>query len=71
MTTEYNTINDTKKLQVADILSKREAIEGALADIQTERATSELAWKAKEQSLRTEQNRLTEELRTIRTATLA
>jgi len=71
MTTEYNTINDTKKLQVADILSKREAIEGALADIQTERATSELTWKAKEQSLRTEQNKLTEELRTIRTATLA
>ena len=52
MATIYDPIDDTKKLQVADILSKREAVEGALADIQTERATAELAWKAKEQLLR-------------------
>lgn len=70
MATIYDPIDDTKKLQVADILSKREAVEGALADIQTERATAELAWKAKEQLLRAESNKLTEELRTMRKATL-
>ena len=71
MKIQYDLIDDTKKLKVADIISKREAIEGALADIQTERATAELAWKAKEQSLRAESNKLTEELRNMRKATLA
>ena len=70
MTIEYDPIDDAKKLQVADILSKRESVEGALADIQTERATAEIGWKVKEQSLRTESNKLTEEIRQIRKATL-
>lgn len=70
MTITYDPIDDMKKMQVADILSKREAIEGALASIQTKRATAELVWKTKEQSLRTESNKLTEELRNMRKATL-
>ena len=70
MTIQYDPIDDTKKLQVVDIISKRESVEGALADIQTERATTELGWKAKEQSLKAEQNKLTEELRNMRTATM-
>ena len=70
MTIQYDPIDDTKKLQVADILSKRESVEGALADIQTERATAELGWKAKEQSLHAELNKLTEEIRKLRKATL-
>ena len=70
MTINYEELNDTKKLQVADILSKRESVEGALANIQTERATAEITWKAKEQSLRAESNKLTEELRKLRKATL-
>ena len=70
MTITYDSIDDVKKMQVADILSKRESIDGALADVQTERATAEIAWKAKEQSLKAEQNKLTEELRNMRTATM-
>jgi len=70
MTIVYDPIDDTKKMQVADILSKRESVEGALADIQTERATAELGWKAKEQSLQAELNKLTEEIRKLRKATL-
>ena len=70
MTIVYDPIDDTKKLQVADILSKRESVEGTLADIQTDRATAELAWKAKEQSLHAELNKLTEEIRNMRKATL-
>jgi len=70
MTIVYDPIDDTKKMQVADILSKRESVEGTLADIQTERATAELGWKAKEQSLRAEMNKLTEEIRKLRKATL-
>ena len=69
MTINYDEINDTKKMEVTDILSKREAVEGALADIQTERATVELGWKAKEQELQAESNRLTEQLRSMRKAT--
>ena len=70
MTITYDSIDDVKKMQVADILSKRESIDGALADVQTERAAAEIAWKAKEQSLKAEQNKLTEELRNMRTATM-
>jgi len=65
----YTDIDSTKKGQVTDLLSKREAVDSALADIQTERATAEVAWKHKEQELRAEQNRLTEELRKLRKAT--
>jgi len=70
MAIHYDVITDTAKLQVADILSKREAVEGTLADIQTERATAELARKGKEQELQAEMNKLTAEIRKLRTATL-
>ena len=71
MTIKYTDIDTATKGQVTDLLSKKEAIEALLADIQTERATAELTWKQKEQELRAEQNRLTGELRKLRTATLA
>ena len=70
MTISYGELDDTKKKQTTDLFSKREAIESLLADIQTERATAELGWAAKEQELRAEQNKLTEELRKLRKATL-
>jgi len=65
----YTDIDSTKKGQVKDLISKIEAIDSALADIQTKRATAEVGWKHKEQELRAEQNRLTEELRKLRKAT--
>ena len=70
MTIKYTDIDTETKEQVTDLLSKKEAIEALLANIRTERATAELAWKQKEQELRAEQNRLTGELRKLRTATL-
>ena len=70
MAISYTDIDDTIKSKITDLLSKKEAIEALLANIQTERATAELAWKQKEQKLRAEQNRLTGELRKLRTATL-
>lgn len=70
MTITYDPIDDPKKLQVADILSKKEAVDGALADIRTERATAELTWKAKEQTLQAEKNKLIQDMRNMRKATL-
>ena len=70
MTISYTDIDTVTKTQVTDLLSKKEAIDAVFADIQTERGTAELAWKQKEQELRAEQNRLTGELRKLRTATL-
>ena len=68
MTISYDELNETNKGKVTDLLSKREAVGAVLADIQTERATLEVAWAAKEQELRAEQNRLTEGLRKLRKA---
>lgn len=70
MTISYNEIDDIKKGQVTDLLSKREAIESLLADLQTERANQEAARALKEQELKREANIITEELRKLRKATL-
>jgi len=70
MTIKYDEIDDVKKKQVTDLLSKREAVESVLADLQTERATTDAIRIQKEQELKTELNRLTEELRKLRKAAL-
>jgi len=70
MTITYDDIDSTKRGQVTDLLSKRESIEGALADIQNERASMQAGWNVKEQELHAEVNRLTETIRKIRKATL-
>ena len=70
MAITYNELDDTKKKIVTDLLSKREAIESLLADIQTERANAEVARSQKEQKLNAELNRITEEIRKLRKATL-
>ena len=69
MAIKYDDLDDVKKGQVTDLLSKREAVDGALADIQTERASAEVGWAQREQELHAESNRLTEELRKLRKAT--
>jgi hypothetical protein len=70
MTIDYEDLNDAKKKEVTDFLSKREAIDAVLADLQTERAEAELVRTHKEQELKAEKNRLTGELRKLRKATL-
>lgn len=71
MAITYDDLTTAKKGQVTDLLSKREAVDAELANIQTERATADVAWTIKEQELKAEQNRLTEDLRKLRKATQA
>ena len=68
MKINYNSITDTQKLEIADVLSKLEAIDGALADIQTTRAAAEIGYATKEQALKAEKNVLLAAMRAIRTA---
>ena len=70
MAISYDELNESNKGKVTDLLSKREAINSALADIQTKRAAEDVIQAAKEQELHAENNRLTEELRKMRKATL-
>jgi VIT1/CCC1 family predicted Fe2+/Mn2+ transporter len=71
MAINYDEISDATKLIVADILSKRESIESELADIQTERALAQVAWDLREQELKAEVNKLTQEVRNVRKATVS
>ena len=66
----YNEINETNKGILTDLLSKKEAIDSLLADTQTERAGADVIRAQKEQKLHAESNRLTEEMRKLRTATM-
>lgn len=70
MKINYNSIADTQKLEVTNILSKIEAIDGALPDIQTTRAIVEIEYKNKEQTLKAEKNKLFGDVRLIRIAEL-
>lgn len=70
MAITYIEITDNQKLQVADIMQKIESIKGELADIQTARATAEIEWSADEQELRTEENKLLQDIRNVRKATV-
>ena len=70
MTINYNTVDDKIKLQSADLILKREAIDSALADIQTARAEAEVGYSVKEQALQAEKGRITEEIRKLQKATL-
>lgn len=70
MVITYDELDDAKKKQVTDLLSKREAIESLLVDLQTERAAADVIRSQKEQKLKAEQNRITEEIRKLRKATL-
>ena len=70
MTINYTDITDTQKLEVADLLLKIEALDAELADIQTERATGEIAYVAREQKFEAEKNAVVELLRKMRTATI-
>lgn len=66
----YNEIDDITKLNIIDIISKQESIKSELADVQTERAQNEVTFKNKEQTLQTEANKLTNDLRNLRKATM-
>ena len=66
----FTDLTQNQKLEVADLLQKQEAIDGLLADVQTERATAEQGWRDRENSLRTERMKVQMAVRGIRTATM-
>lgn len=70
MTITFTNLTDAQKMETADLLQKLESIEGALADVQTTRATAEIAYAAKEEELKTEKNKLLQLVRNIRVATV-
>ena len=67
----YDELSAANRNQVIDLITKREAVDSALADLQTERATQETARVAKEQELKTEKNLIIETMRKMRKATQA
>ena len=70
MEINYNIIDDHTRLQIADTLSKIEAVKAELADIQTARAQAQIEFAAKENDLNAEINRLTQDIRKSRKATI-
>ena len=64
----FSELTQAQKLQAADILQKIEAVDGAVAAIQTERAIAEAQWNGKEQILLGEQAKLRVALRALRQA---
>ena len=70
MKINYNEIDDYTRLQIADTLSKIEAVKSELADIQTEKALIHAEFTIKENNLNAEINRLTQNIRKDRKATV-
>ena len=58
MTIEYDTLTDTDKLEIADMLSKIESIDALIAKVEDEHATAEEEWRAKDAELQTEKANL-------------
>jgi len=70
MTINFTELNDTQKMEAADLIQKIESLDGALADVQTERATAEVDWVVKEEEIKAEKNKMKENMRNIRKATV-
>lgn len=70
MTITFTPLTDVQKLEVADLIQKIESLDGELARIQTERATEEIKWTAEEQEIKTEKNKILQEIRDVRVATV-
>ena len=71
MAITYIDINDTQKLAVADLMQKIESIDSELADLNTEKAVAQVGWEARDQELQAEKNKLRQEVRNVRKATVA
>ena len=71
MAITYIALSDRQKMETADLLQKLESVRGALADIQTERATAEIEYRTQEEELKAEENKLLQTVRNIRKPTIA
>ena len=70
MAINFTDITDTQKLEISDLLSKVESINGSLADIQTVRVTAEIGYAKDEQELEAEKNKVLETIRNLRTTSI-
>jgi len=66
----FGELTEEQKLEAADLFQKKEAINGALAAIQSERALAEAKWRDTENFLRTELMKMEVEIRAIRPAVI-
>jgi len=66
----FGTLTDVQKLEAADLDQKINAIDAAMADIQTERAGYEVVWRDKTNALQTEKAKIITQLRTLRAASI-
>lgn len=64
----FGELTDAQKLEAADLIQKLEAIDGALAGVQTERAEFEQKARNKENFLNTEKSKIKVALRALRQA---
>lgn len=69
MAVNYDELSTANRNQVIDLITKREAVDSALVDLQTERALQETVRVTKEQELNAEKNMIIETMRKMRTAT--
>lgn len=73
MAFELNTIAplDEKNISImADLLQKMEALDAALADVQTDRATHEADWNKKTAFLNQQKDNVKDEIRALRTVSV-
>jgi hypothetical protein len=64
----FGTLTATQKADAADLLQKMEALDAALADIQTERATMEASWGKKSNFITQQKSNIKDALRALRVA---
>jgi hypothetical protein len=63
-------LDEKSQAQAVDLLQKLEALDGALADIQTARAAAETVWRDKENAINIEKSNVKDALRALRGAQL-
>lgn len=66
----FTNLTEAQKLEAADLIQKLEAIDAALAAVQTQRATFEIKAQDRENFLKTERMKVQMALRVLRQATV-
>lgn len=66
----FSTLTATQKTDAADLLQKLEALDAALATIQTERATAEAVWNKKTAFISQQKDTVKDALRALRAAAI-
>ena len=69
-TVDVGTLTASQQSQAADLVQKLASLDGALAEIQTTLANFQMDINAKTSAIQNEKNKVTMELRALRTATV-